>query len=150
MTSARILILVVPFYTWLTTYGMLYQCRFTNCRIERIELFVVRRKWPGGSLLSMMIPYYNIDLIVHIRGQGRNEKRIEIEFPATYAFREIIELLKNSHVFVDDVFGLFRRFQSSEDFKKGYAAYFDKNYDSLAYEYGLDNPRIGFSGPQEL
>lgn len=66
----------------------------------------------------MMIPYYNIDLIVHIRGQGHNEKRIEIEFPATYAFREIIELLKNSHIFVDDVFGLFRRFQSSEDFKK--------------------------------
>lgn len=118
MTSARILIFVVPFYSWLTTYGMLYQCRFTNSRIERIELFVVRRRWPGGSLLSMMIPYYNIDLIVHIRGQGRNEKRIEIEFPATYAFREIIELLKNSHIFVDDVFGLFRRFQSSEDFKK--------------------------------
>lgn len=169
MASAQILILVVPFYAWLTTYGMLYQCRFTNSRIElmrqlthkmalsipyseieRIELFVVRRKWPGGSLLSMMIPYYNMDLIVHIRGQRRNEKRIEIEFPATYAFREIIELLKNSHIFVDDVFGLFRRFQSSEDFKEGYAAYFDKNYDSLAYEYGLDNPRIDFSGPQEL
>lgn len=63
MTSAQILILVVPFYAWLTTYGMLYQCRFTSSRIElmrqlthkmalsipyseieRIELFVVRRK----------------------------------------------------------------------------------------------------------
>lgn len=98
----------------------------------------------------MMIPYYNMDLIVHLRGQGRNEKRIEIEFPATYTFCEIIELLKNSHVFVDDVSGLFRRFQNSEDFKEGYATYFDKNYDSLDCEYGLDNPRIGFSGPQEL
>ncbi|WP_305153525.1 hypothetical protein [uncultured Dubosiella sp.] len=39
MTSARILIFVIPFYSWLTTYGMLYQCRFTNSRIELMRQF---------------------------------------------------------------------------------------------------------------
>ena len=78
-TSCATLIFVVPFYSLLTVYGMLYSCHFTYDSIEltrmmkpkqtwtisyaamqTVDFFVIRRKWVGGNLLSLMVPYYNL------------------------------------------------------------------------------------------
>ncbi len=51
--------------------------------IKWIDLFVVRRRW-GTGILTMMIPWFDFDLIIHLE-----HDEIEIEFPAF--FEEIPE-----------------------------------------------------------
>lgn len=168
-TSCATLIFVVPFYSLLTVYGMLYSCHFTYDSIEltrmmkpkqtrtipytaiqTVDFFVIRRKWVGGNLLSLIVPYYNFDLVVHLKGNGRDDPKLEIEFPATYSFVEAIQRLKENHIYVHDAFGVFERFTNEESFKKDFASYFDEHYHALAAEYGLDDPRIGFTARQRL
>lgn len=168
-TSQLPLLFSVPLYTWITIYGMLYNCRFNPKDIElirmikpkhkilipysdidQIELFVVHRKWFGGNIVSMVVPYYDFDLIIHLRKNGRNEEKLEIEIPGTYALQEALEILKTNYVYVNDIFDVFHHFSDSSSFKQKFARYFEENYPNFAYEYGLDNPRIGFSPTKDL
>ena len=168
-TSNASLILVVPFYFLPAVFGMQTVCHFTLDSLEltrltkpnqrknipyteigSIELFVIRRKWEGGTFLSMLVPYYNFDLVVHLKDNGRDDPKLEIEFPATYSFVEAIQRLKENHIYVHDAFGVFERFTNEESFKKDFASYFDEHYHALAAEYGLDDPRIGFTARQRL
>lgn len=97
---------------------------------------MIRRNWVGDNLLSLMVPYYNFDLVVHLKGNGRDDPKLEIEFPATF--------------YVHDAFGVFERFPDKESFKKDFASYYDEHYHALAAEYGFDDLRIGFTARQRL
>lgn len=110
--------------------------------IKWIDLLVVRRRW-GIGILTMMIPWFDFDLIVH-----REHDEIEIEFPAFFEFRDVIESRKESGLFVMDHLDVFKRFPDEKSFKENFSAYFEKNYHEIAQQYGLEDPRIGFKNTQ--
>lgn len=132
-------------------YDGIYLQRLTNqedallipySEIKWIDLLVVRRRW-GTTILTMMIPWFDFDLIVH-----REHEEIEIEFPAFFEFRDVIESWKESGLFVMDHLDVFKRFPDEKSFKENFSAYFEKNYHEIAQQYGLEDPRIGFKNTQ--
>ncbi len=110
--------------------------------IKWIELLVVRRCW-GTTILTMMIPWFDFDLVIH-----RKYDEIEIEFPAFYEFREVVEDWNKNGLYVIDHLDLLKRFPDEKSFKENFSAYFEKNYHAIAQQNGLEDPRIGFKKTQ--
>lgn len=110
--------------------------------IKWIDLFVVRRRW-GTGILTMMIPWFDFDLTIHLE-----HDEIEIEFPAFFEFRDVIENWKENGLYVMDHLDLFKRFPDEKAFKENFSAYFEKNYHDIAQQYGLEDPRISFKKTQ--
>ncbi len=115
--------------------------RIPYSNIKWIDLFVVRRRWGGMTFMTLLVSFFNFDLIVHLK----DGEDVEIECKADYAFRDMIRLLIENGVPVDDRFRVFERFPDRQSFDKGFGKYFDENYAGLAEEYGLEKCRITFN-----
>lgn len=109
--------------------------------IKWIDFFVVARRWAGGGVMMGLNIMYNFDLVIHLE----SGKEIEVEFPADYSLKTIIEQLKSVNVPVIDQFDVFVNFSDERTFKKGFVPYFQDHYSDLAMEYGLEDPRIAFN-----
>lgn len=107
-------------------------------QIKWIDLYVVRRRW-GTTIMTMMIPCFDFDLIVHTE-----HEEYEIEFPAFFGFHDVMERLRLENIYVMDVLDVFKQFPDPETFKSDFGTYFEKNYHAIAREHGLDDPRVGF------
>ncbi len=109
--------------------------------IKWIDLYVVARRWAGGGMLIALNVMYNFDLVIHLE----HGWEIEVEFPADFAFKKIMEELRPASVPVIDVFDVFVHFPDEKTFKKEFPTYFGEHYHDLAMQYGLEDPRVTFN-----
>ena len=92
-------------------------------------------------MLMALNVMYNFDLVIHLEHGGE----IEVEFPADFAFKKIMEELRPASVPVIDVFDVFVHFPDEKTFKKEFPTYFGEHYHDLAMQYGLEDPRVTFN-----
>ena len=110
-------------------------------KIKWMDFFVVARRWAGGGVMMALNVMYNFDLVIHLK----NDKEIEVEFPADYSFRTIIDQLRPINIPVIDQFDVFVNFPDERAFKKEFVPYFQEHYSNLAMQYGLEDPRVAFN-----
>lgn len=107
--------------------------------ITSAELTVCSR-FRGAPISMLPSMFYNFNLCI-----CTNKSKYNIEFQAIFYFKEVIKIFKQHDIIIIDKLNIFNMFTDEQTFNDEFYNYLSKNFNTLAEEHKLDNPRIGYN-----
>ncbi|WP_290139759.1 hypothetical protein [uncultured Dubosiella sp.] len=108
--------------------------------MEKVTLSVCSRIW-GMNLFTLGRKIYNFDVQI----LTKQWETMHLEFAACFEFWTILQRMSEQGATVRDVLNIYSMFPDKSSFEKGFGDYFETHFATLAEQYGLDDPRVGFT-----